>query len=115
MESATDTGDLVGPGGVEGAAVDGVAAPLSRPISPPLRDGDGALAVRGRSWQEDGTLSARYWSEAAKERKGPAGVFYYFGTANARETPMRRSWRGREKSESSPPTAQPGLHDSFAY
>src|SRR5881409_739787 len=28
------------------------------------RDRDGALELRGRSWQEDGTLSARYWSEA---------------------------------------------------
>jgi hypothetical protein len=42
------------------------------------RDRDGTLAVAGRSWQEDGTLSARYWSEAAKERKDPAGVFYYW-------------------------------------
>ncbi len=42
------------------------------------RDRDGALAVNGRSWQEDGTLSARYWSEAAKERKEPSGVFYYW-------------------------------------
>jgi hypothetical protein len=40
------------------------------------RDRDGALEVNGRSWQEDGTLSARYWSEAAKERKDPPGVFY---------------------------------------
>ena len=40
------------------------------------RDRDGALEVRGRSWQEDGTLSARYWSEAVKERKEPSGVFY---------------------------------------
>src|SRR6185295_13070248 len=30
------------------------------------RDRFGALEVAGRSWQEDGTLSARYWSEAAK-------------------------------------------------
>ena len=37
------------------------------------RDRDGVLEVSGRSWQEDGTLSARYWSEAAKERKDPAG------------------------------------------
>jgi heme o synthase len=36
MESATNTGDLVGAGGVEGAAVDGAAAPLSRRITPPL-------------------------------------------------------------------------------
>jgi len=42
------------------------------------RDRDGALEVRGRSWQEDGRLSARYWSEAAKERRDPAGVFYYW-------------------------------------
>jgi predicted nucleotide-binding protein with TIR-like domain len=42
------------------------------------RDRDGALNVTGRSWQEDGTLSARYWSEAAKERRDPAGVFYFW-------------------------------------
>jgi Predicted nucleotide-binding protein containing TIR-like domain len=42
------------------------------------RDRDGALEVGGRSWQEDGMLSARYWSEATKERKEPAGVFYYW-------------------------------------
>ena len=30
------------------------------------RDREGALELGGRSWQEDGTLSARYWSEAAK-------------------------------------------------
>jgi hypothetical protein len=42
------------------------------------RDRDGALEVAGRSWQEDGTLSARYWSEASKEKKEPAGIFYYW-------------------------------------
>jgi predicted nucleotide-binding protein with TIR-like domain len=42
------------------------------------RDRDGVLTVNGRAWQEDGTLSARYRSEAAKERKDPAGVFYYW-------------------------------------
>jgi len=42
------------------------------------RDRDGALELAGRSWQEDGTLSARYWSEAAKERKDPPGIFYYW-------------------------------------
>jgi hypothetical protein len=40
------------------------------------RDRDGVLELSGRAWQEDGTLSARYWSEAAKEMKDPAGVFY---------------------------------------
>jgi hypothetical protein len=28
--------------------------------------------------EEDGTLSARYWSEAAKERRDPAGIFYFW-------------------------------------
>jgi CAP12/Pycsar effector protein, TIR domain len=42
------------------------------------RDRDGGLTVNGRAWQGDGTLSARYWSEAAKERRDPAGVFYFW-------------------------------------
>ena len=49
------------------------------------RDRDGALEVNGRSWQEDGTLSARYWSEAAKERKDPSGVFYYWNGERPRD------------------------------
>ena len=43
-----------------------------------LRNRDGALELVGQSWQEDGTLSAKYWSEAAKEKKEPSGVFYYW-------------------------------------
>jgi hypothetical protein len=42
------------------------------------RERDGCLSVNGRSWQEDGTLSARYWSEAASERTDPAGIFYFW-------------------------------------
>jgi hypothetical protein len=42
------------------------------------RDRDGDLSVTGRSWQEGGTLSARYWSEAAKERRDPPGIFYFW-------------------------------------
>jgi len=42
------------------------------------RDRDGSLKVSGRGWHEDGTLSSRYTSEAAKERRDPAGVFYYY-------------------------------------
>jgi hypothetical protein len=42
------------------------------------RDRDGGLNVNGRAWQEDGVLSARYWSEAAKERTDPASIFYYW-------------------------------------
>jgi hypothetical protein len=41
------------------------------------RDRDGGLNVNGRAWQEDGTLSARYWSEATKERRDPAGILYF--------------------------------------
>jgi hypothetical protein len=42
------------------------------------RNRDGTLEVAGRSWQANGSLSARYWSEAAKEKKEPPGVFYYW-------------------------------------
>lgn len=42
------------------------------------RDRDGALELTGRSWQQDGALSARYWSEATKERKETPGIFYYW-------------------------------------
>jgi hypothetical protein len=41
------------------------------------RDRDGGLNLTGRAWQEDGTLSARYWSEAAKERRDPPGILYF--------------------------------------
>jgi hypothetical protein len=42
------------------------------------RDHDGALELSGRAWREDGTLSARYRSEATKEKKDPPGIFYYW-------------------------------------
>ena len=42
------------------------------------RGRDGGLEISGRAWQEDGTISARYWSEAAKERSDPTAVFYYW-------------------------------------
>jgi hypothetical protein len=38
----------------------------------------GALEVAGRSWQADGMLSARYWSEASTERVDPPGIFFFF-------------------------------------
>ncbi len=40
------------------------------------RDRSGALEMTGRAWREDGRLSARYWSEAAKEKE--TGFFYYW-------------------------------------
>jgi Predicted nucleotide-binding protein containing TIR-like domain len=49
------------------------------------RNRDGGLEVAGRAWQEDGTLSSRYWSEATKERKDPSGVFYYWNGERPRQ------------------------------
>ena len=42
------------------------------------RNRDGSLELTGRSWQEDGKMSARYWCEATKEKKEPSGIFYYW-------------------------------------
>jgi hypothetical protein len=42
------------------------------------RERDGVLDLRGRAWGTDGTMTARYWSEAAKEKKDPPGIFYYW-------------------------------------
>ena len=42
------------------------------------RSRDGSLEVKGHAWQEDGTLSARYWSEATRTLKDPSGVFYSY-------------------------------------
>jgi hypothetical protein len=42
------------------------------------RDRSGVLELVGRAWQADGTLSARYWSEAAKEHVDPPCIFYFW-------------------------------------
>jgi hypothetical protein len=42
------------------------------------RGRNGMVEVAGRSWQEDGTLSARYWSEAVKEKDNGSAIFYYW-------------------------------------
>lgn len=42
------------------------------------RDHSGVLELSGRAWQEDGTLSARYQSDAVKEKSDPSGIFYYW-------------------------------------
>ena len=41
------------------------------------RDRQGGLQLSGAAWQEDGTLSARYASEAAREQRDPSGIFYF--------------------------------------
>ena len=70
------------------------------------RDRDGALELTGRAWQEDGTLSARYWSEAAKEKQGPAGIFYYWKGERPRH-PNAPQLDGTGEIRSSPPIAPP--------
>ena len=42
------------------------------------RDREGGVEITGRSWQQDGTLSARYWTEASKERRDPPRIFYFW-------------------------------------
>lgn len=42
------------------------------------RDREGGLIMNGQGWQEDGTLSARYWSEASKEHRDPERIFYFW-------------------------------------
>ena len=42
------------------------------------RDRGGVLQVSGRGWDEDGRLTANYWSEAVKEKEQPSGIFYYW-------------------------------------
>lgn len=42
------------------------------------RDRGGAIEMTGRAWREDGRLSARYWSEATREKQGGSGIFYYW-------------------------------------
>ena len=83
------------------------------------RDRDRMLEVTGRAWQEDGTLSARYWSEATKEMKDPAGIFYFwkgerprdpnapaiYGTGEIKlETDDRASGYWTTRSEADPPS-----------
>jgi predicted nucleotide-binding protein len=70
------------------------------------RDRDGALELSGRSWQESGALSARYWSEAAKERRDPSGISTP-GRANAPSARTRRSSKAPARCGSSRRTAPP--------
>ena len=66
------------------------------------RDRAGSLEVKGRSWQEDGTLSARYWSEATKEQGRPGRHLLLPPRASGRGTRTRRGSRGPARSSSSP-------------
>lgn len=81
------------------------------------RDRDQQLEVSGRAWQEDGTLSARYWSDAVREAKDRAGIFYawtgerprhpnspaIYGTAEIRlEAPDRAAGYWMTRSDADP-------------
>jgi predicted nucleotide-binding protein with TIR-like domain len=50
------------------------------------RDREGGLEVAGRAWQADGTLSSRYWSVAAKERRDPPSIFYFWNGERPRHS-----------------------------
>ena len=69
------------------------------------RDRAGALEVAGRSWQADGLLSARYWSEASKERLDPASIFYFW-KGNVPVTRTLRNSRGPVRSSSRAPSGR---------
>ena len=75
------------------------------------RDPDGTLELRGRAWQEDGSCSVRYWSEAVKERKEPSGVssgvFYYWKGERPRD-PNAPQLDGTGEILRSSPIARPG-------
>jgi len=65
------------------------------------RDRAGALQVAGRAWQADGTLSARYWSEASKELVDPSGIFYFWNGERPRQPNAPHLWgTGEIKLES---------------
>lgn len=42
-----------------------------------VRDHDGCLGVTGRSWNSDGHLCDRYWSEATRQKE-ESSLFYYW-------------------------------------
>ena len=56
------------------------------------RDRGGALEVRGSAWQEDGGLSSRYWSLAAKETATPSGLVYYWSGERPRDPSAPQLW-----------------------
>jgi hypothetical protein len=56
----------------------GAAEPSVLSLLKISRDRAGVLEMTGRGWQKDGTLSSRYWSEAAKEKTDPSGIFYFW-------------------------------------
>ena len=71
------------------------------------RDRAGTLELAGRSWQEDGSLSARYWSEALKEKKDSSGVFYCWRGERPLD-PNAPQWKARGRFGWSRPSARPG-------
>ena len=54
------------------------AEPSALALLTVARDRTGALTMSGRSWGADGRLTARYRSEASREKDGSSGLFYYW-------------------------------------
>ena len=73
--------------------------------APDLPRPAGGLEVEGRSWQQDGTLSARYWSEATRERADPAGRLLLPPGRAAAARGRARGSRAPARSRSSRSTA----------
>ena len=71
------------------------------------RDRTGALEVAGRSWREDGTLSARYWAKRQRANSTPGSSTT--SRANAPRNRTRHLLRVRARSSLSPPIALPGI------
>ena len=76
------------------------------------RDRDGALEMTGRAWREDGRLSARYRSEAAKEKEG--GLFYYWQGERPLDADARAA-RNRRNPGRKPRTAIRLLDDPIGF
>jgi hypothetical protein len=70
------------------------------------RDRNGMLEVSGRSWQADGTCQRDTGAEAAKEKRDPPGIFYYWNGERP-GTRTRLGWTERGRSESNLPIARP--------
>ena len=77
------------------------------------RGRDGALELTGRAWQEDGALSARYWSEAVEGETGPFRPLLLLEGRTARSTRTRRNCTARARSGSNPPTAPRDISRRF--
>ena len=77
------------------------------------RDKDGCARDQRALVGRDGTLSARYWSEASKEHLDPAGIFYFWkGERPRHPMPLELEGTGEIKIEIGR-SRERLLHDAF--